>query len=90
MKYILLTIVFIFSNTVYAGSHSNDYKFPKEDCDELFIGITGLLEEANNHWIFLKDLPENSTESLNRAEDIYWLTSLAANYTTVHEAFCNN
>ena len=90
MRNILLAIMLIFSTTAIAGSHSGDYKYPKNDCDELFVAIAELLEEADNHWIFLNDLPEDSTESIMRAEKIYWLTSLAANYTTVHESFCDN
>ena len=90
MKNILLTIILIFSSTAIAGSHSSDYKYPKNDCDELFIAIAELLEEADNHWIFLNDLPEDSTESIKRAEKIYWLTTIASNYTTVYEAFCDN
>tara|TARA_B100000963_G_scaffold307561_1_gene282641 strand:+ start:2277 stop:2408 length:132 start_codon:yes stop_codon:yes gene_type:complete len=43
MKYILLTILFIFSSTAIAGSHGSDYKYPKKDCDELFIAIAELL-----------------------------------------------
>ena len=58
MKYILPTIMFIFSCTaVSAGSHSNDYQYPKKDCEELFIAIAELLEEADKHWIVLKDMP---------------------------------
>jgi len=90
MKNIILTIILIFSSTAIAGSNSSDYKYPKNDCDELFIAIAELLEEADNHWIFLNDLPEDSTESIKRAEKIYWITTIASNYTTVYEAFCDN
>ena len=90
MKNILLTIILIFSSTAIAGDHSGDYKYPKNDCNELFIAIAELLKEADNHWIFLSDLPEDSAESVKRAEKIYWLTSVAANYTTVYETFCEN
>ena len=90
MKNILLTIMLIFNLTVIAGSHSSEYKYPKNDCDELFIAIAELLEEVDNHWIFLNDLPEDSSDSVKRAEKIYWLTSVAANYTTVYESFCDN
>jgi len=90
MKYISFTIMFIFSSTAIAGSQNSNHKYPKNDCDELFIGIAELLEETDNQWIFLNDLPEDSNESAKRAEKIYWLTSLAANITTVYEAFCKN
>ena len=89
MKYISFTIMFIFSSTAIAGSQNSNHKYPKNDCDELFVAIAELLEEADNHWIFLNDLPEDSTESNKRAEKIYLLTSVAANYTTVYESFCD-
>ena len=91
MNNIFLTIMLIFSSTVIAGSHSSDYKYPKNDCDELFIAIAELLEEADNQWIFLNDLSDDSSNSNRmRAENIYWLTTIASNYTTVYEAFCDN
>ena len=90
MKYILLTIMFAFSCTVVsAGSQSNDYQYPKKDCHEMFIAVVELLEEADKQWDFLKDMPEDSSESVKRAEEVYWLTTIAANYTTVYEAFCD-
>jgi len=82
--------MFIFSSTAITGSQSSDYKYSTKDCDELFIAIAKLLEEVDKHWIFLDDLPEDSYESVKRAEKIYWLTSVAANYTTVYESFCDN
>ena len=90
MKNILLAIMLIFSTTAISGSHSSDYKYPKNDCDELFVAIADLLEEADNHWIFLNNLSEDSSKMVKRAEKIYWLTSVAANYATVYESFCDN
>ena len=80
----------IFSPTSIAGSHSGDYKYPKNDCDELFVDIAKLLEKADYHWIFLNYLPEDSAETVKQAEKIYRLTSVAANYTTVYESFFDN
>ena len=90
IKYILLTIKFAFSCTGdSAGSQSNDYQYPKKDCHEMFIEVAELLKEADKQWVFLEDMPGNSSESVKHAEEIYWLTTIAANYTTVYEAFCN-
>ena len=89
MKYILLIIMIIFGSTAFAGNHSSDYKYPKKDCDELFIAIAELLDETDKHWIFLNDLPKDSVNSIKQAEKIYWLTSVAANYSTVYESFCD-
>ena len=90
MKYILITLMFVFTSTAIAGSHSSDYKYPKKDCDELFVGIVELLKEADKNWTLLKNMSDDSNESINLAEKISWLTSMAADYTTVHEAFCDN
>ena len=90
MKYILLVISFLFSSIAIAGNHSNDYKYPKKDCDKMYIAIAQLLEEADNHWINLDNMPVGSAEVDKGAEKIYWLTTIASNYTTVYKTFCDN
>ena len=90
MKHILLTISLILGATAAsAGSHSKDYKFPKKDCQEMFAGIGGLLEEADKEWAYLEKNPESSPTALERAAKIEWYVGLAANYTTIFEAFCD-
>ena len=62
MKYIILTISLILGATaVSAGSHGKDHEFPKKDCQEMFAGIGGLLEEADKEWAYLEKNPESST-----------------------------
>ena len=88
MKKLLLTISLIFGSTsVSAGSHSKDYEFPKKDCREMFAGIGGLLEEADKEWAYLKKIPESSPDAFEHAAKIQWYVGLAANYTTIFEAF---
>ena len=90
MKHIILTISIIFGATAAsAGSHSKDYKFPKKDSQEMFAGIGGLLEEADKEWAYLEKNPESSPNALERAAKIEWYVGLAANYTTIFEAFCD-
>jgi|TARA_A100001388_G_scaffold35474_1_gene22656 hypothetical protein len=90
MKYIILTISLILGATaVSAGSHGKDHKFPKKDCQEIFAGIGGLLEEADKEWAYLEKNPESSPTALERAAKIEWYVGLAANYTTIFEAFCD-
>ena len=90
MKKLLLTISLIFAATsVIAGSHSKDYEFPKKDCREMFAGIGGLLEEADKEWAYLEKIPEGSPDALEHAAKIQWYVGLAANYTTIYEAFCD-
>ena len=90
MKHILLTISLILGATaVNAGSHGKDHEFPKKDCQEIFAGIGGLLEEADKEWAYLEKNPESSPTALERAAKIEWYVGLAANYTTILEAFCD-
>ena len=90
MKKLLLTISLIFGATsVSAGSHSKDYEFPKKDCREMFAGIGGLLEEADKEWAYLEKIPEGSPDAFEHAAKIQWYVGLAANYTTIYEAFCD-
>ena len=90
MKQILLTISLILGATaVSGGSHSKNYEFPRKDCQEMFAGIVGLLEEADKEWAYLEKNPESSPDALEHAAKIEWYVSLAANYTTIFEAFCD-
>ena len=90
MKHIALTISLIFGATaVSSGSDSKDYEFPKKDCQEMFAGIGVLLEEADKEWAYLEKNPESSPTALERAAKIEWYVGLAANYTTIFEAFCD-
>ena len=90
MKHILLTISLIFGATaVSASSYVKYYEFTKKDCHEMFAGIGGLLEEADKEWAYLKEMPEGSPDALEHAAKIQWYVGLAANYTTIFEAFCD-
>jgi len=89
MKYILITLMFVFTSIAIAGDHNSGYKYPKKDCDELFVAIAELLKETDNNWTLLKNMSDDSNESIKLAEKISWLTSMAADYTTVHKAFCD-
>ncbi len=77
------------TNFVAASIFSKDYKYPKKDCQEMFAGIGGLLEEADKEWAHLEDNPEGSPDALEHAAKIQWYMGLAADYTTIYEAFCN-
>ena len=90
MKIIILTISLILGATaVSAGSHGKDHKFPKKDCQEIFAGIGGLLEEADKEWAYLEKNSESSPDALEHAAKIQWYVGLAANYTTIFEVFCH-
>jgi len=77
------------ANSAIAFSHSKDFEFPQKDCQEMFAGIGGLLEEADKEWAYLEKNPENSPDAFEHAAKIQWYVGLAANYTTIFEAFCD-
>ena len=90
MKHILLTISLILgAAAASANSYIKYYEFPKKDCHEMFIGIGGLLEEADKEWAYLEENPEGSPDALEHAAKIQWYVGLAANYTTILKAFCD-
>ena len=90
MKHILLTISLIFGTTAAsASSYIKYYEFPKKDCQEMFAGIGGLLEEADKEWAYLEENPQDSPDAFEHAAKIQWYVGLAANYTTIYEAFCD-
>ena len=77
------------ATAVSAGSQSENYEFPKKDCQEMYAGIGGLLEEADKEWAYLEKNPDISPDALEHAAKIQWYVGLAANYTTIFEAFCD-
>ena len=90
MKHIILTTSLILGATaVSAGSHGKDHEFPKKDCLEMFNGIGELLEEADKEWAYLEKSPESSPDAFEHAAKVQWYVGLAANYTTIFEAFCD-
>ena len=51
MKTLLLAMLIMTGTTAaYAENHSKS--FPKSDCNEMFMGIVELLEEADKEWAF--------------------------------------
>mgnify|MGYP001169122977 CR=1 FL=1 len=90
MRYLILTISIICGVTIVsAASYSKDYEFPQKDCQEMYAGIGGLLEEADKEWAYLEKNPEESPDAFEHAAKIRWYVGLAANYTTIFEAFCD-
>ena len=66
MRYLILTISIIFGVTIVsAASYSKDYEFPQKDCQEMYAGIGGLLEEADKEWAYLEKTLKSLLMHLN-------------------------
>ena len=66
------------TNFVAASIFSKDYKYPKKECQEMFAGIGGLLEEADKEWAHLEDNTEGSPDALEHAAKPMYHCILAA------------
>ena len=85
----LLLIMLIMTGSTAAYAGNDRVSFPKSNCNEMFMGIAELLEEADKEWAFLEDNPKGLSGAIEHAQKIQWLVGLAANYTTIYEAFCD-
>ena len=54
---LILSLILGLATSASAGSHIKNYEFPKKDCQEMFAGIGGLLEEADKEWAYLEKNP---------------------------------
>tara|TARA_B110000238_G_scaffold128960_1_gene139235 strand:- start:220 stop:495 length:276 start_codon:yes stop_codon:yes gene_type:complete len=83
-----LTIILAFLTAIGSQSISAEHKFSNEDCDGLYEGIVSLLGEADNNWEHLEQNPVGSPDYVEHTMKIQWTVDVAANYTTIYEAFC--
>jgi hypothetical protein len=66
------------------GADGKSYK-PK-DCKDISMTIDFLLSITPEKWDDLKKQPENEKVAL----ELSWVMDLAANYTTIYTAFCED
>jgi len=80
MRTILIVLLMTLATQVGAA----EKKYDDKTCDEISEAIDFLLSLTPQMW---KDL-ENDPEDKEKALEISWAIDLAANYTTVYQAFC--
>ena len=68
---------------------SDHYTLSKKDCNEMKNGILYLLKVADQNWKAMESNAEETTDHLEHIEKIKWSIDVAANYTTIYEAFCD-
>ena len=85
-KLLSLLSVLIWINAAVAN---NSDILLENDCDEIKNGILYLLSVADGNWKGLDSNPEGTPDHLDHTLRIKWVTDVAANYTTIHKAFCD-
>ena len=72
--------------TLATQAGADTKKYGKEECNEISAVIDFLLSSTPNLWSKLeKNLTDEKT-----ALELSWTVDLAANYTTIYEAFCTS
>jgi len=78
------TILIVLLMTLATQGVAADKKYDDKACNDISKVIDFLLSLTPQMW---KDL-ENDPEDKEKALEISWAIDLAANYTTVYQAFC--
>ena len=77
-------IVLLMTLATQAGADTK--KYGKKECNEFSGAIDLLLSTTPNLWSKLEKNPSNDAVAL----ELSWTVDLAANYTTIYEAFCTS
>ena len=75
-------IAFLMTLATQAGADTK--KYGKKECNEMSGAIDFLLSTTPNLWSKLEKNPTDEETAL----ELSWTVDLAANYTTIYEAFC--
>ena len=82
MRAILIALVM----TLATQAGADTKKYGKKECNEISSVIDFLLSTTPNLWSKLEKNPTDEKTAL----ELTWTVDLAANYTTIYEAFCNS
>ena len=72
--------------TLATQAVADDKKYGKKECNEISAVIDFLLSTTPNLWSKLEKNPTDEETAL----ELSWTVDLAANYTTIYEAFCTS
>ena len=82
MRTILIALLMTLATQVGADTK----KYGKKECNDISAVIDFLLSTTPNLWSKLEKNPTDEETAL----ELSWTVDLAANYTTIYEAFCNS
>ena len=72
--------------TLATQAGADTKKYGKKECNEISAVIDFLLSTTPNLWSKLEKNPTDEETAL----ELSWTVDLAANYTTIYEAFCTS
>ena len=80
------TILIALMITLATQAGADTKKYGKKECNEISAVIDFLLSTTPNLWSKLEKNPTDEKTAL----ELSWTVDLAANYTTIYEAFCTS
>ena len=78
------TILIALLMTLATQAGTDTMKYGKKECNDISAVIDFLLSTTPNLWVDLEKNPDDNEKAL----ELSWTVDLAANYTTIYEAFC--
>ena len=78
------TILIALLMTLATQAPADTKKYGKKECNDISAVIDFLLSTTPNLWVDLEKNPDDNEKAL----ELSWTVDLAANYTTIYEAFC--
>ena len=82
MRTILISLLM----TLATQAAADTKKYGKKECNDISAVIDFLLSTTPNLWVDLEKNPDDNEKAL----ELSWTVDLAANYTTIYEAFCTS
>ena len=80
MRTLLLALLM----TLATQAGADTKKYGKKECNDISAVIDFLISTTPHLWSKLEKKPNNEAVAL----ELSWTVDLAANYTTIYEAFC--
>ena len=84
MRTIPIILVLIATLDTKAGAEEKKYR--SKECEGISNAIDFLLSLTPEMWDRLKENPDNDKAAI----ELSWAVDMAANYTTIYTAFCEN
>jgi hypothetical protein len=82
----LRTLITVFLITISSQVAAEEKRYSSKDCSGISMGIDYLLSLTSDIWDKLKEDPDDDEVAM----ELSWVVDLAADYTVIYEAFCED
>ena len=82
----LRTLIIVCLMTTTSQVAAEEKRYSSKDCSGISMGIDYLLSLTPDIWDTLKEDPDDEEVAM----ELSWVVDLAADYTVIYEAFCED